>query len=533
MNRALIIYHKNCMDGLASAYITKEALSYSNDKYFFFTDIETLPLQYGEEEYLLNEMKLNKSDTIYFVDFSLKRDKMIELSKKVNIINVLDHHKTAKTELENIEDEVENITVIFDMEKCGATICYDYFMQLLPKEFPNRELFEYIEDRDLGKWELELSKEISAGLRWLVNTNDIEQFADIAQRYKDEKNKLEYIGKIVTLQQQREVESKIKKTKDITLEGINFKCLNATENISEIGNAICTTYNTPALVYFITEKDEVVCSLRSIDTLEDVSVVANALGGGGHRNACGFTLRFNDFMILMSDARFLDKAETKKTVDDEYESFWKHIVEVDGELDKEQIEKELYDFSQIIGNVSKVYCHITNSRISNPLTLPNVVMQVADECKELELEDNIKEELSYRSINLSLFDENNEEQIIKIEPSSTVDEEVSVIYDITEIIAERDIKALQNNIHSIDIPDTLDLLEETIRDYYTSQGYKLDGSWWFRVDIWTIYKNKNIKVMFQDYKTKEAARVIYFDGDISSTKEMFDKAFEFFKVEDK
>ncbi len=299
MKRAIIIYHKCCMDGLASAYITKEALANSNDKFFFFTDIETLPLQYGEEDYLLDEFKLDTNDTIYFVDFSLKRDKMIELSKKIQNIIILDHHKTAKAELENIEDEVENITVIFDMEKCGATLCYDYFKQLLPKEFPDRELFEYIEDRDLWKWELELSKEISAGLRWLVDPNNIEQFGDIAQRYKDEKNKLEYIGKIVTLQTQRQVDSKVKKVKDIKLQGINLKCLNATENISEIGNAICQEYSTPALVYFITEEMDVVCSLRSTDELEDVSVVAKALGGGGHRNACGFTTNLDHLADLL------------------------------------------------------------------------------------------------------------------------------------------------------------------------------------------------------------------------------------------
>ena len=299
MKRIYIVFHKNCMDGLASAYITKAAIEHNNMQFSTFDELVAVPVQYGEEHIILEDESLTQDDIFYFVDFSLKRDQMCELSKKVNIINVLDHHKTAQSNLKDIEDECENITVIFDMDKCGATLCYDYFKQLLPQEFPSRELFEYIEDRDLWKWELELSKEISAGLRWLVEPNDIENFAQIAQRYKDEKNKLEYIGKIVTLQQQRQVDSKVKKVMDVIVEGINFKCLNATENISEIGNAICTKYNTPALVYFITEEMDVVCSLRSTDDMEDVSVVAKALGGGGHRNACGFTTNLDHLADLV------------------------------------------------------------------------------------------------------------------------------------------------------------------------------------------------------------------------------------------
>lgn len=300
MKRAIIIYHKNCMDGLASAYITKEALSNSNDKFFFFTNIETLPMQYGEEYTLFknNEIELNSNDTIYFVDFSLKKDAMIELSSKVNNIVVLDHHKTAEANLKDIEDDIENITVIFDMNKSGATICYDYFKQILPKEkFADNSMFRYIEDRDLWKWKMPYSKEINAALRFYVDTNSLESFEDIYTGF--DLNSFIATGDLLILQQQKQVESKIKKVKDIKIQGINFKCLNATENISEIGNAICTTYNTPALVYFITENMDVVCSLRSTDELEDVSVIAKALGGGGHRNACGFTANLNQ----LSDAR--------------------------------------------------------------------------------------------------------------------------------------------------------------------------------------------------------------------------------------
>lgn len=292
-----IVYHKNCMDGVAAACVVKAALEEFRNVYFYFQELKLIPCQYGEEQELFKD--INEEDVFYFVDFSLKRDLMKELASKVSIVNVLDHHKTAQKELEGIENEIGNITVIFDMNKSGATLAYDYWKDLLPVDFPDREIFEYVEDRDLWKWELDNSKEINAGLRWLVEPNDVDSFKDVAYRFKEEKNKFDYVGKIVTLHQQREVDAKVKKVKDLKLFAIDFKAINATENISELGNAICQEYNTPALIYFFTQNDEVVCSMRSTDELADVSVIAKELGGGGHRNACGFTLDIESFTELI------------------------------------------------------------------------------------------------------------------------------------------------------------------------------------------------------------------------------------------
>ena len=61
-----------------------------------------------------------------------------------------------------------------------------------------------------------------------------------------------------------------------------------------------------------------------------------------------------------------------------YQEFWVGMVGLDLN-DHEQVKKELFDFSQLINNISKVYCHITGSQISKPLTDPDVVCSVADE----------------------------------------------------------------------------------------------------------------------------------------------------------
>ena len=281
-----IFYHSNCMDGLASAFIAKTTLEREAK------EVHCIPIQYGEEEIIFGrsdkaglKYPIQKDDEIYFVDFSLKRDLMIELAGMVKEIVVLDHHKTAEENLRGLEDELENVTIIFDMDKSGATLCYDYFSD---SGLTKKIFFDYIADRDLWNFKLHKSKEINEYLRFIVAPNDLEFFKAVYKEF-DMFLYAEY-GETLLQQKQKQVDSKVKKVKDLTINGINFKALNVTENISEVGNEICKLYNTPALMYFFTENDEVVCSLRSIDTLEDVSVVAKAFGGGGHRNACGFTL---------------------------------------------------------------------------------------------------------------------------------------------------------------------------------------------------------------------------------------------------
>ena len=53
----------------------------------------------------------------------------------------------------------------------------------------------------------------------------------------------------------------------------------------------------------------------------------------------------------------------------EYEEFWKDIVEnKDGTLNKDQVMRELSDFSMVIDNCTSAYSLMTNQRISKPNT---------------------------------------------------------------------------------------------------------------------------------------------------------------------
>ncbi len=79
--------------------------------------------------------------------------------------------------------------------------------------------------------------------------------------------------------------------------------------------------------------------------------------------------------------------------------------------------------------------------------------------------------------------------------------------------------------------DKLAELEAIIKDWYVSGGYKLDGLWRFEIVISSHHKYKRLQVLETNPRERKEREPVtgYFTGE--TTKEMFDKAFEFFKVE--
>lgn len=58
---------------------------------------------------------------------------------------------------------------------------------------------------------------------------------------------------------------------------------------------------------------------------------------------------------------------------------------------EQEWEKDLKDFEKIYSEVSKVYCHITNGRISKPNTLSEQVIAVSDDLITEQIDKELEE----------------------------------------------------------------------------------------------------------------------------------------------
>lgn len=294
---AYIIYHKDCMDGLASAYITNNALSEMD-----YNNIELIPMDYndGEDSNLLYELSnknIEHDIDLYIVDFYIKDiERFLAYAKNIKII---DHHKTSLEQFKKLDDSIKNqIEFIFDINECGASLCYKHFYP----DFELPTLFKYIKDRDLWLWREPNSKEVNTYIRTFIGSEmTIHKFKVLNILFNYTKpNDIAKKGADMLEFQNNQVLSKLNKIKDIKINGFDFKCINATENISELGSEICKKYNTPSCMYFITEDSDLILSFRSLDELHDVSEIAKTLGGGGHRNASGAKLSLDKLPLLLN-----------------------------------------------------------------------------------------------------------------------------------------------------------------------------------------------------------------------------------------
>jgi len=69
----------------------------------------------------------------------------------------------------------------------------------------------------------------------------------------------------------------------------------------------------------------------------------------------------------------------QRNPEQDWEEFWKEIIlNPDGSINLEQLKKELSDFSIVMEEVPKVYCHITGNTLSKCTYLAEEVISCAD-----------------------------------------------------------------------------------------------------------------------------------------------------------
>jgi oligoribonuclease NrnB/cAMP/cGMP phosphodiesterase (DHH superfamily) len=263
MNKPYILYHGNCFDGYGAAFAAWKKFG-SNAVY--------IPCVYGATTPLVP-----KGVEVFMIDFSLKRDEMLKLHENCNgKLTVLDHHKTAEENLKGLD------FAYFDMNRSGAMMAWDFFHGT---EAP--ELIKYIQDRDLWKHELPFSKEVSAALQSYPYEFAVWDTLQVPTLIEEGKTLLRY--------QEVLVDMICAKAFKANLGGHEIMVVNSTSHWSEVGNKLCKMFpDAPFCASFFVDSatGNQKYSLRSIGDF-DVSVIAKQYGGGGHKNAAGFEVKFD------------------------------------------------------------------------------------------------------------------------------------------------------------------------------------------------------------------------------------------------
>lgn len=271
-----VLYHANCTDGAGAALAAFISMG---------DTAEYIPVQYGNKP-----PAYGASDVIYLVDFSYPREIMLEMADGAAMVIVLDHHKTAQEALESLEHD--NLRIVFDMEKSGAVLSWEYFHPDRPVPL----LLRHIQDRDLWLFNMEGSHEIHRALGMYYDWAQWAKFLfDVDPLVREGAAIIKYL--------------------DVQIDRII--CNPPTEFFAT--DEIVPVYNLPGFlisdalhaalnkypesryaVGFIRLQDKTIYSLRSDPSGADVSEIAKRYGGGGHKHAAGFSIAHDDVDKLQS-----------------------------------------------------------------------------------------------------------------------------------------------------------------------------------------------------------------------------------------
>ena len=291
------IYHGGCDDGFGAALAVR--IRWGNS-------VEFIPAGYNQPP------PDCAGKRVLIVDFSYKQDVMRKFPAASVV--VLDHHKTAEQELYpwsiggkgttpaglrgnrngrsalgrinellgmNQMEHIEPIVAFFDMHKSGARMAWEFCHPRI--DVPR--LIEYVEDRDLWRFALAETKAVSAALRSYPHD------WDIWSGFLADTSRLITEGGAVLRGHEKNVGEFIKNRYWTDVGGISVPVVNVPYHYaSDCADAMLEA--EPAAPFcaswFRRSDGKIQYSLRSRDERMDVSEIAKAMGGGGHRNAAGF-----------------------------------------------------------------------------------------------------------------------------------------------------------------------------------------------------------------------------------------------------
>lgn len=347
-NKIIIVYHHNCLDGTAGAWVLKHYFQYV--KHINISNIYLIGQQpqclnlyeyFGQRNITFNNENRYQ---IIFVDICPTIDIIRQLITDNidynfnNRIEIYDHHETNKNIFIDYREEISQyIKYVFDMNKSGCQIAWDNFY-----DSPRPLFIDYIGEGDLWKFSNKTSK-LSYNVL-MHNFKNIDKLEDLYQLGDDYFTNRESQNGFYKTYLEREIiideykQSKIKEycnnakqslftVPRMTIQGqvVENKTFNVWivqcsdyELVSDIGNKICfkkmvINNSDNSIINMVLPDFGII--IKSIDMTGDnikynislrsnnivkpdinVASICNSFRGGGHPQAAGCTLTHNEFV---------------------------------------------------------------------------------------------------------------------------------------------------------------------------------------------------------------------------------------------
>jgi oligoribonuclease NrnB/cAMP/cGMP phosphodiesterase (DHH superfamily) len=280
----LIISHARDIDGIFSAALAIRKAKKENENY------SLILIDYPEYDLLIDKIKNSGEDRIIILDIGVNDNKVKELiealkSSKSFIIWV-DHHVWENSTIKEVSKYC-NLVI-------GNNSATFLFSRIFSKDSFSRKLAKVADDSDFFINKLKISKKLSLiityfnafskeKLYWLA-----EYFSENTRLSKDMEELAEKIEKEIE-EARKEVEKKLEII-EIQKKRIGLVELSKILNPSFEGDRLIKEKNLNTCIMLFKNENGYSVSIRGEKALE----LAKLLGGGGHPNAAGASIAYND-----------------------------------------------------------------------------------------------------------------------------------------------------------------------------------------------------------------------------------------------
>ena len=301
-----IIFHKGCIDGYAGFIIAHLSNKLSAGT-FIYQDVPST-----------NKVPPNiDNKNIIIIDVAYRSDILEEIFKHAHQVVFVDHHVSIHNDVTLLHKKYntkDNICIIYNSNKSGCTLTWDYFNDTNPPLF-----LQLIEDNDIGKWEYPETKPFIYALKsyYRLNTDTKNIDAWCGLLAEENVNRLIKKGKIISLFNEHLIEVNLQKhsrerfpsKKVYNMDKTLFDKVGqyivvvfngvACPSITDLANTALSKIDCDffiAWTYNLDKRDYVV-SMRSKSV--DVGKIAQLFGGGGHKLAAAFAV--SDSKLTIQD----------------------------------------------------------------------------------------------------------------------------------------------------------------------------------------------------------------------------------------
>lgn len=284
MHTIVLFHGPNCIDGLVAAW------SLGLDPQ------TTIYLGYDHSKPLIADVAFHRTlaNPAHTVTRVIAVDCFPEFVRgSAKDVVVIDHHDSAK---ERLTDRTGLTEVVFDMTHSAAVLAWRWAHP--DHEIPN--LHQYVEDRDLWKWECDGSDAVNAYIATQPMTFEALVSLRVDLEFRHTADEIKAKGRAVLDYQAQVIDAAVKRAQVKVIDGVRCAVVNATTLVSETGHALVDGTDTPVALLYRIDGNVLNVSVR---TAKDSPIKANAFaarfGGGGHPQAAGFRLPVSDVLAVL------------------------------------------------------------------------------------------------------------------------------------------------------------------------------------------------------------------------------------------